>query len=133
MKEIILFIACFILVFICYQVFFVLPMKKYRKSKKNGKKNGKKKKNIEKKELAEIRYLVTKYKLDLNKVNYNKLLLMVSLVSSFDITLIVTIITLFDSYLVSFLLAAVLVLPIVMISYWLVYKFYEKKGMIKNV
>lgn len=129
MKEIILFIACFILVFICYQVFFVLPMKKYRKNKKNDKK----KKIKEKKELAEIRFLVTKYKLDLDKVNYNKLLLVVSLVSSFDITLIVTIITLFDSYLVSFLLAAVLVLPIVMISYWLVYKFYEKKGMIKNV
>ena len=129
MKEIILFIACFILVFICYQVFFVLPMKKYRKNKKNGKK----KKIKEKKELAEIRFLVTKYKLDLDKVNYNKLLLVVSLVSSFDITLIVTIITLFDSYLVSFLLAAVLVLPIVMISYWLVYKFYEKKGMIKNL
>lgn len=129
MKEIILFIACFILVFICYQVFFILPMKKYRKNKKNGKK----KKIKEKKELAEIRFLVTKYKLDLDKVNYNKLLLVVSLVSSFDITLIVTIITLFDSYFVSFLLAAVLVLPIVMISYWLVYKFYEKKGMIKNV
>jgi membrane protein implicated in regulation of membrane protease activity len=129
MKEIILFIACFIVVFICYQVFFILPMKKYRKNKKNGKK----KKIKEKKELAEIRFLVTKYKLDLDKVNYNKLLLVVSLVSSFDITLIVTIITLFDSYLVSFLLAAVLVLPIVMISYWLVYKFYEKKGMIKNV
>ena len=112
MKEIILFIACFILVFICYQVFFILPMKKYRKNKKNGKK----KKIKEKKELAEIRFLVTKYKLDLDKVNYNKLLLVVSLVSSFDITLIVTIITLFDSYLVSFLLAAVLVLPIVMIS-----------------
>ena len=129
MKEIILFIACFILVFICYQVFFILPMKKYRKNKKNGKK----KKIKEKKELAEIRFLVTKYKLDLDKVNYNKLLLVVSFVSSFDITLIVTIITLFDSYLVSFLLAAVLVLPIVLISYWLVYKFYEKKGMIKNV
>ena len=129
MKEIILFIACFILVFICYQVFFILPMKKYRKNKKNGKK----KKIKEKKELAEIRFLVTKYKLDLDKVNYNKLLLVVSLVSSFDITLIVTIITLFDSYLVSFLLAAVLVLPIVMISYWLGYTFYEKKGMIKNV
>ena len=129
MKEIILFIACFILVFICYQVFFILPMKKYRKNKKFVMK----KKIKEKKELAEIRFLVTKYKLDLDKVNYNKLLLVVSFVSSFDITLIVTIITLFDSYLVSFLLAAVLVLPIVMISYWLVYKFYEKKGMIKNV
>lgn len=129
MKEIILFIACFILVFICYQVFFVLPMKKYRKNKKNGKK----KKIKEKKELAEIRFLVTKYKLDLDKVNYNKLLLVVSLVSSFDITLIVTIITLFDSYFLSFLLACVLVLPIILFSYWLVYKFYEKKGMIKNV
>lgn len=129
MEEIILFIACFIVVFICYQVIFIIPMKKYRKSTKNGKK----KKIKEKKELAEIRFLVTKYKLDLDKVNYNKLLLVVSLVSSFDITLIVTIITLFDSYLISFLLAAVLVLPIVMISYWLVYKFYEKRGMIKNV
>ncbi len=128
MEEVILFIACYIVVFIIYQLVFVLPMKKYIKNKDNKSKKVKKKK-----ELAEINYLVNKYKLDLKKVNYNKLLFLVSLVSSFDITLIVTIITLFESYLLSFLLAAILIIPIVATSYWLLYKYYKKKGLIKNV
>lgn len=128
MEEVILFIACYIVVFIIYQLAFVLPMKKYLKNKDNKKKKVKKKK-----ELAEINYLVNKYNLDLKKVNYNKLLFLVSLVSSFDITLIVSIIALFNSYLLSFLLAAILIIPIVFVSYWLIYKYYKKKGLIKNV
>lgn len=125
MKEIILFIVCFFVVLFFYEIIFVLPMKKY--------KAGKSKKKKEKKELAEIRYLVYKYKLDMKKVNYNQLLQIVALTSSFDITIIVTIVALVDSYLLSLLMCVVLVIPIIMISYWLVFRFYKKRGMIKNV
>lgn len=100
-------------------------MKKYRANKSKRKK--------EKKELAEIRYLIYKYKLDLKKVNYNQLLQIVALTSSLDITIIVTIISFIDSYLLSLVLCMILVIPIIMISYWLVFKFYKKRGMIKDV
>ena len=91
------------------------------------------KKKKEKKELAEIRYLVSKYNLDMKKVNYNQLLQIVALTSSFDITIIVTIVALVDNYLLSLLMCMLLVIPVVMVSYWLVFKFYKKRGMIKNV
>ncbi len=125
MKEIILFIVCFWIVLLAYEIIFIIPMKKYKK--------GKLKKKKEKKELAEIRYLVSKYNLDMKKVNYNQLLQIVALTSSFDITIIVTIVALVDNYLLSLLMCMLLVIPVVMVSYWLVFKFYKKRGMIKNV
>lgn len=125
MREIILFILCFIVVLTSYELFLVRPMKKYRADKSKKKK--------EKKELVEIRYLVYKYGLDLKKVNYNQLLQIVALTSSIDITLIVTIITVFDNYLLSLALCLVLSVPIIILSYWLVFKFYKKRGMIKDV
>lgn len=125
MKEIILFIVCFWIVLLVYEIIFIIPMKKY--------KEGKLKKKKEKKELAEIRYLVSKYNLDMKKVNYNQLLQIVALTSSFDITIIVTIVALVDNYLLSLLMCMLLVIPVVMVSYWLVFKFYKKRGMIKNV
>ena len=125
MKEIILFIVCFWIVLLAYEIIFIIPMKKY--------KEGKLKKKKEKKELAEIRYLVSKYNLDMKKVNYNQLLQIVALTSSFDITIIVTIVALVDNYLLLLLMCMLLVIPVVMVSYWLVFKFYKKRGMIKNV
>ena len=125
MREIILFILCFIVVLTSYELFLVKPMKKYRANK------GKKKK--QKKELVEIRYLVYKYGLDLKKVNYNQLLQIVALTSSIDITIIVTIIAAFDNYLLSLALCLVLSVPIIILSYWFVFKFYKKRGMIKDV
>ena len=125
MKEIILFIVCFWIVLLAYEIIFIIPMKKY--------KEGKLKKKKEKKELAEIRYLVSKYNLDMKKVNYNQLLQIVALTSSFDITIIVTIVALVDNYLLSLLMCMLLVIPVVMVSYWLVFKFYKKRGIIKNV
>ena len=125
MREIIVFIVCFLIVLFFYEIIFVIPMKKYRANKSKRKK--------EKKELAEIRYLVYKYKLDLEKVNYNQLLQIVALTSSLDITIIVTIISFTDSYLLSLVLCVILVIPIIMISFWLVFRFYKKRGMIKDV
>ena len=68
-QEIVLFIITFIFVFIIYQLFVVRKAKRKKK----------------KKEPMEVTYLTSRYKLDIKKVNYNRLLLVISLVSSFDI------------------------------------------------
>ena len=126
MEEIILFIMSFVFIFVIYQISIVNPAKRRVLDKK--KKNDK-----EKKELVEIKYLVKRYKLDLDKVSYNQLLQIVALVSSFDISLVVSIIMLFDNFIMEIVVGFFATLIIIMISYHLVYLFYKKKGMIKNV
>ena len=126
MEEIILFIMSFVFIFVIYQISIVNPAKRRVLDKK--KKNDK-----EKKELVEIKYLVKRYKLDLDKVSYNQLLQIVALVSSFDISLVVSIIMLFDNFIMEIVVGFFFFFLIIMISYHLVYLFYKKKGMIKNV
>ncbi len=115
-QELILFLLSFIFVFLLYQLIIV----RRAKSKKK------------KKEPFEVTYLVGKYNLDLKKVNYNKLLRIISLVSSLDIALVVTLILLFDNFLVEIIVGFIATLVTIITSYHLVYLGYKRKGMIKN-
>ena len=85
MEELVLFILSFILVLIVYEIFIVTPAKR-RKSKR-----GRKSKD---KEVLEVLYLVKRYRLDLEKVNYNQLLQIVAITSSLDISIICSLIIL---------------------------------------
>ena len=117
MQELLLFLLTFVFVFILYQIFIV------RKAKKKGKKF---------KEPIEITYLVNRYKLDLKKVNYKKLLRVISIVSSLDISLVVTIIMLINNFVLEIVVGFISTLVIILLSYHIVYLVYKKKGMIKN-
>lgn len=114
--ELILFVITFIFVFLLYQFFIVRRAKSKKKPK----------------EPFEVTYLVLKYKLDLKKVNYNGLLRVISLVSSFDIALVVTIILLLKSFILEVIVGFISTIVIILVSYHLVYLVYKKKGMIKN-
>ena len=114
--ELILFLISFVLVFLLYQIFIV----RRAKSKKNSK------------EPFEVTYLVSKYKLDLKKVNYKNLLRVISIVSSFDIALVVSIIVLLKSFILEIIVGFISILVIILVSYHLIYLIYKKKGMIKN-
>ncbi len=117
LEEVLLFLMCYILVFVIYQLFIV------RKGKKNGK---------EGKLPTEIKYLLSVYKIDLDKVPYNRLLQLVALISSFDISLIVTIVFMFDKYWLQLLVAIVLSIPTIFLSYHIVGNHYKKGGKIKD-
>lgn len=125
MQEVILFIMSFIFIFLIYQFFLIIPAKKAKNDKK-------KKSHKERRELVEINYLVKRYRLDMDKVNYNQLLQIVGIVSSFDISLIVSIIVALNNFLLEVVLGFVVTLLIIIVSYHLVYLFYKKKGMIIN-
>ncbi len=116
MKHIILFIMTYIFVFLIYQIFIVRKAKR-RNSKKRP---------------MEINYLIQKYNIDINKINYKKLLKVVALISSLDISIIVTIVTLFDNYLIQIIIVFILVIPIIMISYNFVGMYYKKGGINKD-
>ena len=115
-KELILFVISFIVVFLLYQIFVVRKAKSKKKPK----------------EPFEVTYLVSKYKLDLEKVNYKTLLRLISIVSSFDIALVVSIIVLLKNYILEIIVGFIATLVIILFSYHLVYLIYKKKGMIKD-
>lgn len=115
-RELVLFAISFIVVFLLYEIFVVRRAKSKKKPK----------------EPFEVTYLVGKYRLDLEKVNYKKLLRVISLVSSFDIALVVSIIVLLKNYVLEIIVGFIATLVIILISYHLVYLVYKRGGMIKD-
>lgn len=121
MEELILFILCFIFVFIIYQVFIIIPVKR------NKNKKIKKKKGNKEKEIYEVKYLQAKYKFDLNKVNYNKLLNICCFTSSFDIALIVSFMELIDNFFLKLIATMVFSVATILVSYRFVYLYLRRK------
>ena len=117
LQELILFVLCYILVLVIYEIFIVNRVKK-KKAKKYP---------------MEVKYLIARYRLDMKKVDYPQLLQIVALVSSFDISLIVTLASILDTYLWQMIIVIILVFPVIFVSYHFVGKFYKKKGMTKDV
>lgn len=115
-QELILFLVSYIVVFVLYRFFIV------RKAISE----------VKKKEPFEVTYLVGKYKLDLKKVDYRELLMVISIVSSFDIALVVTIIMLFKNFWLEVIIGFISMIIIILVSYHIVYLVYKKKGMIKD-
>ena len=120
MEEVILFIMTFVLLFIIYQIFFIVPQKK-RVEKKNNKK-----------ELLEIRYLKSKYDLDFNKINYNQLLQLCAIISCLDMSIAVSVVSHINSLLWEIVVGLVVIFILIFVSYYLLYLFYKKKGMVKH-
>lgn len=118
MKELILFGFTFLLMIIVYE-FIVYRFIKKLKGKKQY-------------ELAEVSYLVNVYRLDINKVNYKKLLHVIAFTSSLDIAIVVTIIANIKSFMLELIIGFISMIIIILISYHIVYLIYKKKGMIKN-
>lgn len=115
MIHLLLFVLTYIIVLVIYEIFIV------RKAKKD-----KSKKPIE------VKYLVNKHKVNMRKADYNQMLQIVALTSSFDISLVVLIVSFFERINIQIIVAALCILPIIIGSYYLVSRFYKKKGMIKD-
>lgn len=118
MQEFVLFLLTYLFVFIIYEIFIVRRAIKNEKKKKDNK------------QPMEIKFLINKYKFDLKKINYHKLLHVMAVVSSFDISLIVSLSLLTDNFVLQMIIILVLVVPVILVSYHLVYLIYKKKGLI---
>ena len=127
MEELILFFLTFLLLFVIYQIFLIGPLKEENLEKR---KNKSKKKSD--KELLEIKYLKSKYDLDFNKIKRNQLLQICAITSSLDMAIAVTVVAFIKSFLWEIVVGFVVVVSLIYISYYLIYLFYKKKGMVKN-
>ncbi len=114
--ELLVFLLTFLFVFLIYEFFLVRKAKKDKRVKKP----------------IEINYLVSKYQLDLGKVKYKRLLNIISLVSSFDISLVVTIISIINNFFLQLLVGFVLIMLLILVSYDIVGRIYKWKGYCKD-
>ena len=124
MEEVILFLLSFVFIFLLYQIIIIGPAKRSKSLKTRGKRKDK--------NPIEVKYLISRYKLDMEKVNYNQLLQIVAITSSFDIALIGSLIMAVEDFFLSVVVGIVAIVVLIMGSYHLVYLFYKKKGMVKN-
>ena len=125
MDELILFFLTFLLLFMIYQIFLIGPLKEENLEKRKNKKKSDK-------ELLEIKYLKSKYDLDFNKIKINQLLQLCAITSSLDMAIAVTVVAFIKSFLWEIVVGFVVVVSLIYISYYLIYLFYKKKGMVKN-
>lgn len=133
MREVVLFLLTFIFIYMLYYLFTIRKeLNKINKRKK--KKQGKKKKKIDEAKLpVEINYLVLKYRLDLGKINYFRFLQIMGVTTSFDLALIITLVSFLDSAGLQLVVGFFALIPILLISYHIVGKIYQKKGKMIDV
>lgn len=113
--QIVLLIMTYFIVFSIYRFFIIRKLKNKENSKP-----------------IEVSILEKIYKIDIEKLDYGKLLHVICLVSSLDITIIIILILLVDNFILQLLIALVLAFPIILASYSFIGRYYVKKGMIKN-
>ena len=98
--------------------------------------NKKKKKNKDEEESipTEVEILLYKYNLDVSKMNYKQLLKMVGSICAFDIALIITIIFALptNNIYIELGIGALLIIPVILISYSILGNYLKKKGMTKD-
>lgn len=122
MKDMLIFVIYFIIIFIFYEIFI---RKKYMKRLN---KDIKVLNNKNLKYPVEVNILVKFYKVNIEQYDYNKLLHIVCLVSSIDISLIVFISDMFKNGYMQIIVALLLVLPVIFLSYYLVALFCNRKN-----
>ena len=145
MKELIYFVATFFITFSLS--YFTVIRKVTKKEKKKKKKRNKKIKfkkrknkklknnNLDKdddKLPVEVMYLVNKYHLDLEKINYKKLLYTVSIVASIDMAIVMVVISPIKNIYLQILVGFFVIIPLILVTYNSIANYYIKRGMIKN-
>ena len=109
MKEIIYFIITFLIV---YLIYYFASIRKAKQDKN--------------KLPIEVQYLILCYELDIKKIPYRNFLNTIAIVASFDVALTVTLVSLIKEIVWQILFGFVFIVPIIVISFTLVGKYYKK-------
>ncbi len=114
MRNVVVFVLSYILVFIIYELFIVNKAKKYKDDES-------------KKKPVEVRYLVKKFGIDINKINYNQMLQVIALLSSLDIAIIAAVMAMFKVLTVQLIAGFITLIPLLLITYNFIGRRYRKK------
>lgn len=131
---------------VTYLLYYLFIIRKYDekgnriiKEKRNKDKlktrSGKKKEIDQAKYPAEVELFIYKYKIDLKKVNFRAMLKILGFVCSIDIAFMVTVLSFIntDNTWVLIGIGAIMVIPVILISFSLLGRYFKKKGLTKHV
>lgn len=123
----------FITILIVYLIYYFVSVNRYDKKGHLKNKESKKIKDYDGLP-AEVKYFIKKYKIDLDKVNLRGVLKLTGLVLGIDIAILSLVVLLIfkDSIVLQVLVAALLIIPLYLISLIFVGKYFKKKGLVKN-
>lgn len=116
MEEFILFIVFFLIVYFIYLFLIILRKKKLEKYRNS----------------TEIRYLVGRYHVDMKASNMKTVANIMALTNAFIISLTVTIISFIPNFIIKILVGFVLLIVLILISYDIIGKYFQKKYGIKK-
>ncbi|MBQ3468538.1 MAG: hypothetical protein IJH18_00545 [Bacilli bacterium] len=119
MEELSVFILTFMGVLAVYLIFIFIPNKRRYD-----------KKDMDKQPM-EIKLLENLYKVNIKKTNYQALLLLICIVSSFDIALIVSVVAMLKSFILEVLIGVILIIVMIFVSYYPIGLYYKKRGKTK--
>lgn len=111
MEELVLYVLCFLLVYLIYVCLIVLRKKKLNKYRTS----------------TEVRYLEGRYKIDVDRMNLKKLANTMALANAFIIANVVTIIGFINHLILKLCVGFVVLIPMILIVYHLLGKHYQKK------
>lgn len=81
---------------------------------------------------VEVAYMIKKYNLDMKNINYKKFLNNVIWIGSIDMAIAVIVIYYIENIFLQLLVGFIVLIPLILISFKLLAKYYIKKGFVKN-
>lgn len=112
------FIIAYVLIFLVYFLIFVRKKTKYNPNKVP----------------VEFYYLVSLYKLNQKEINYKKFVYLTASINTFIIVITYMIISkLLSKWIWQLLLGIIIIVLLIIISYGMLGRYYQKRGMKKNV
>lgn len=116
MQEFVLFITSFMIVYFIYLCLIILRKKKLKKYRNS----------------TEIKYLIGRYHIDIEKANMKTLVHILALTNAFIISLTVTIVNFIPNLILKILAGFVLLILFILIIYDGIGKYFQKKYGIKH-
>lgn len=114
MKNILVALMAFILIELYYSIFVIRKKLKYDPNKAS----------------TEVKFLIQKFKLDMKKINYYNFMKTIALINALDIALILFWVSFIDKLNIECLVAVVLMIPVILISYTIFGNYLVKKGLV---
>jgi len=111
-----IFVFSFLIIYLFYLVTVILQKKKINKFKKSN----------------QVLYFVKRYKLDINKINMNKFIHIISLTNSFIVALAFTATFIVENFYLGLVIGLIVLIPVMLISYHIIGNYLKKEGT-KNV
>lgn len=116
LSNLLWFLGTFIIVYLFY-FFFQIFRKEYNKDKVP----------------VELVFLIKKYRLDISKIKYQKIMNLIALTSAFDIAFTSTFVFAFiKNIYIAILVGMIMLIPLILITFNFIGNFYVKKGCCVN-